>query len=493
MGNVVLPLWAFALLLLLALTAVLDRLLVPSVRWFFRQRTLRVIDEVNTRLRIEIKPFQRTRRQVLIDRLMYDPKVQETIEEHVRAEGIPRDVLMRRVERYAREIVPAFNAYAYFRFGYALARRFARMLYRIRLGYSDEGGLSAIRPGSTVVFVMNHRSNMDYILVAYLAANRAALSYAVGEWARIWPLQTLIRSMGAYFVRRSSGDALYRRVLERYVSMATAAGVTQALYPEGGLTRDGRLRPPKLGLLDYLLRGYEATGGSRDLVFVPVGINYDRTLEDRTLLLDLDPTLPRRGPARAVWTTLRFAWRNVGLRFRKRWYRFGYACVNFGTPISLHDYLDAEGVDLEKLPRPERMRLVEKLGYELMHSVGSVIPVLPVSLVATAMVGEPTRRWTALELKARVLALMQELRGAGAHLYLPRRDGDYAVDVGLRMLVLRRLVAERNGRYGPVSGEFDLLQYYANSIGHLFPQSKDAERVPGLEEARGAELPASVE
>ena len=94
-------------------------------------------------------------------------------------------------------------------------------------------------------FVMNHRSNMDYVLVAYLAATRTALSYAVGEWARIWPLQTLIRTLGAYFVRRSSGDGLYRLVLARYVQMATAGGVVQAVYPEGGLSRDGRVRPPK--------------------------------------------------------------------------------------------------------------------------------------------------------------------------------------------------------------------------------------------------------
>ena len=86
---------------------------------------------------------------------------------------------------------------------------------------------------------MNHRSNMDYVLVAYLAASRSALSYAVGEWARIWPLQTLIRSLGAYFVRRRSGDPLYRRVLARYVQAATTGGVVQAVYPEGNLSRDG--------------------------------------------------------------------------------------------------------------------------------------------------------------------------------------------------------------------------------------------------------------
>ncbi len=30
---------------------------------------------------------------------------------------------------------------------------------------------------------------MDYLLVSFLAAEQVALSYAVGEWARIWPLQ----------------------------------------------------------------------------------------------------------------------------------------------------------------------------------------------------------------------------------------------------------------------------------------------------------------
>src|SRR5262249_41447050 len=147
-------------------------------------------------------------------------------------------------------------------------------------------------PDATVVFVMNHRSNMDYILAAYLAADQAALSYAVGEWARIWPLSALVRAMGAYFVRRNSKDELYRRVLERYIATATEAGVPQALFPEGGLTRDGLMREPRLGVIDYMMRGFRIEG-ERDLVFVPLGINYDRVLEDRSLLRALDPEARR--------------------------------------------------------------------------------------------------------------------------------------------------------------------------------------------------------
>ncbi|HYO14016.1 MAG TPA: 1-acyl-sn-glycerol-3-phosphate acyltransferase [Thermoanaerobaculia bacterium] len=467
-GTVALPVWLVAALVLLSAWAVLDRLLVPSVRWYLRRRVNRVIDELNTRLKLEIPPFHRTKRQVLVDRLLYDPKVVQAVDAFAREQGMPRDVVMARVERYAREIVPAFNAYFYFRIGYWISRRVARLLYRVRLGFSDEAGLAAVAPGSTVVFLMNHRSNMDYILVAYLAASQTALSYAVGEWARIWPLQTLIRSTGAYFVRRSSGDPLYRRVLERYIHMATAGGVTQAVYPEGGLSRDGRLRRPKLGLLDYMLRGFDPEG-ERDLVFIPVGINYDRVLEDRTLLLDVQPDAAKPGAVQAGTTTLRFVLRNLGLMLRSRWHRFCYACVNFGTPVSMRRWLGQQGLDFRRLERDERSAHLERLGAELMREVGRVIPVLPVPLVASIFAERPGEALSELDLKAHAHHRIEELAAAGAHVYIPRRDQDYALVAGLRMLTLRHLVNEKDGLYQARPGEMLLLRYYARSIEHLLP------------------------
>ena len=72
-----LPLWVVAVLALLAALAAVDRLLLPGVRWFLRRRVNIVLDEIGKRLHLEIRPFTLTKRQVLIDRLMYDPKVLE--------------------------------------------------------------------------------------------------------------------------------------------------------------------------------------------------------------------------------------------------------------------------------------------------------------------------------------------------------------------------------------------------------------------------------
>ena len=468
MGTVTLPLWLAILAGALALIGLLDRLLVPSVRWFIRSRASKVLDEVASHLKIEIRPFQQTRRQVLIDRLLYDDKVQQAAAAYAREQNMPREVVMAQLTGYAREIVPAFNAYFYFRVGYWLGRRIARSLYRVRVGYTDSEGLARISPDATVVFVMNHRSNMDYILAAYLVADQAALSYAVGEWARIWPLQQLIRSMGAYFVRRNSRDELYRRVLERYIGMATEAGVTQALYPEGSLSRDGRLRAPKLGALDYMIRGFNPEG-ERDLVFIPLGINYDRTLEDRTLLLGLDQNAKRPGRLKAAWNTLAFAAHQGSLALRSEWHRFGYACVNFGTPLSMREYLRSRNFDFRKLDRDQRQARVAELGAHLMRRVGKLVPVLPVPLVALVFARNPGKALSELELKSEVEALIERLESAGAHIYIPRRDRDYAITAGLRMMLLRHMVTERDGLYGADPAEAALLGYYANSIEHLLP------------------------
>jgi glycerol-3-phosphate O-acyltransferase len=458
---VALPFWLLAILAFFAAWAAYDKLLVPALRWLVNRPANQVIEELSTRLRIGIRPFQRTRRQALIHRLTTDPKVLQAAERH--ASESKRDFIqvMKQVDRYAREIVPAFNAYLYFRIGYWLGRNLARLLYRVRLGYVDAEGLTRIDPDATVVFVMNHRSNMDYVLAGYLAADQAALSYAVGEWARLWPLSALIRAMGAYFVRRNSANELYRRVLERYIAMATEAGVPQAVFPEGGLSRDGRMREPRLGVLDYMMRGFRVDG-ERDLVFVPLGINYDRVLEDRTLLSE-----GRAGRTKALFGTLRFVAHNLSLMLRSEWHRFGYACVNFGSPISMREYCRARGVDFQKLAGEQRRQAMAQLGADLMAAVGRVVPVVPAALMATVFLRHAGAGLSELEVKAEVERVLHELEAAKAHVYVPRRDLDYALTVGLRMLRLRRLVEERDGLLAARPEELPLLRYYANSIAHL--------------------------
>jgi glycerol-3-phosphate O-acyltransferase len=334
------------------------------------------------------------------------------------------------------------------------------------VGLVKEQHYASIDPESTVVFVMNHRSNMDYILVAFLAAERTTLSYAVGEWAKIWPLHTLIRAMGAFFVRRHSGNALYRRVLERYIHMATREGVCQAVFLEGGLSRDGGLQKPKLGLIDYMLRQFDLTA-DRDIVFIPVGINYDRTLEDRSLIRALDPTSEKRSWWFVFRTTAGFIWRSLLLMVLSRWRRYGYACVNFGDPLSVKAYCRDRNLNFSILERPERFQEVQKLSQELMQGIAGVVPILPVSLVSTVFMEDMVTEMDILEIEARSNRLIKKLKEKGAPiLESSRSKRAHAIADAVDIMLMRRMVSSNGDRFKVIPEEKTLLAYYANAIGH---------------------------
>lgn len=474
-AQITISTWLFILLIVIAVGAILDRVLIPSTRWFLRRRINRVIDEIGTRLDIEIRPFQLTKRQVLIDRLAYDPAVIDAIQAYAAEKEMPREVVQKKVLTYAREIVPSFNAYLYFRIGYWIAKKIARMLYRVRVGLVQDEQYAGIDTGSTVVFVMNHRSNMDYVLVAFLAAERTTLSYAVGEWAKIWPLQMLIRAMGAFFVRRKSGNPLYRRVLERYIHMATREGVCQAVFLEGGLSRDGTLKKPKLGLVDYMLRQFDLES-DRDIVFIPVGINYDRTIEDRSLVRSLNPEANRRSWWFVVRTTIGFIRRSFFLMLISRWRRYGYAGVNFGSPVSIRSYSKTEGVDFNNLEREERFMAVDKLCHQLMEAIAGVVPILPLSILATIFLSTKEKGLGFDDIEGRANRLIRRLQDLGAPvLDIPRSTRIHAIGDALDHLMLRKLIEYSGDNYRMVPQNSVILQYYANSIAHWQEKNKDEE------------------
>ena len=426
-----LPLWLVVVALLLATIAAVERVLGPGLRWFLRRRMERVVARVNARLERKVEPFKLMRRQDMVVRLLYDPAVLEAVGEQAAATGVPGEVVLEEARAYAREIVPGFSALFYFGFATRAARALSAVFFRVRLGRVAQE-LSTLDPKATVIFVMNHRSNMDYVLVTWLVANRSAISYAVGEWARVWPLSPLIRASGAYFIRRGSRNALYRRVLARYVQMATAEGTSQAIFPEGGLSLDGRVGAAKMGLLSYV---WAAAPTGRDVVFVPVGLAYDRVLEDRLLIAAGQTGVRRFRPRlmRVLWEALRVAVKRAG----GRRHLFGTAAAGFGPPVSLRDF-QAGGGD------------VEGLGARLMVEIERVVPVLAVPLVAAAVQGGVL----VADLAARLVA-------SGAVMKLPPGGVAQAEAEGRAMLQVRG-VLDAEGILVP--GMAPILGFYAAPV-----------------------------
>jgi glycerol-3-phosphate O-acyltransferase len=501
---------------LVALAAVLAYELLRSVvgAWW-RRRQERRVDSFLHDHRIPTDPFRHTHRVVVKEMVLSDPGLVEAMAERAREEGKPFAEVQAKVRGWLDEIVPQFNLLAYYRVGYRIARIFAYAMYNVRLDKASlDAAMAKVPANAAVVLVSNHRSNADFVVTGFMLSKSVQVSYAVGEWARVWPLEGLFKSFGSYFVRRGEKDPLYHRTLESYLQLVTKQGVTQAMFPEGGLSRDGKLRPVKLGLLDHMGRAKKDPTFTRPLVFVPVGINFDRVLEDEVLVRESlagDHPLRKRGPlqkAKRLATLLGKSVvgipANVGRFLAKRLKKHGVCAIHFGDPVSFDEWAEEHPRFLREDDRHARQAILRPFGEDLLRRIGRAIPVTPVAAVATAMVGLGAERMAAGVPRGDLLFALRgaidRLEAAKAPFFtgdpyakreeerkrLERADGRHDLDFvqlklsetddleeilerALDVMARRGLLFEgpdRMFRTHPIL--WDLVLYYANSVGqHL--------------------------
>lgn len=468
------PLPALLLLAALAVVALLARALA-------RRTGDRVARRTVLRMRARIDRFKLARKEHVAAALLADAEIGAAVARHAAEHGTAPAEAWAQVRRYVDEIVPFFNIIVYYQVGYRAARWLLSLFYKVSVEYASPEAMQRVPRDAVVVYLMNHRSNADYVLAGYALSGRVAISYAVGEWARTFPLDYVFKTFGSYFIRRRFREPLYHTVLERYVQLITRQGVTQGIFPEGGLSRDGRLRPAKIGLLDYIL-GVAREPGFRDrLYLVPVAINYDRVLEDRSLLLEHEQqrareagaALPRRtGLSRVAQAAevLRFMAWNAGRLLTRRWKRYGRAAVTIGAPVPVAPWLAAAeqgGTPLFALPRPERLARVQALADDMMSRIGALIPVTPVPLACAAIQslgGDFVRRDALL---ARMAELRDELVELNGRVVRADRAIEETFERAYRMLRMRRVLARSGDGFAVLPRGRALVSYYANGIAHL--------------------------
>lgn len=479
--SVPIPTWLVVIASAALVLAVIRNVAFPVVRAYVRLRRRRLVDNINSHLPVHLPPLALMRRSTLIDQLANDEKVLEMVEGVAQARGEPRAAVVKRARRYARSIVPALSPFFYFRVYHWLNRLFIRAIHWVHVGYVHEDTKHLTDPKTCVVMIGNHRSNIDGILIPYVTLHRTMLSFGAGEWSRIWPFKQMMKATGAYFIQRDSRDPLYRRVLERYMHMAIGACVPQGLFVEGALSRDGRLQPPKLGMLDYMTRTFDP-GGEHDVVILPVATNYDRIAEDRNLVADPESTSMPKTAAFVLGGAVRFTFGTAFRRFLGHKHEFGCACANFGAPISLKQWLARNNIDLRHLKKADRFKWVKKLANEVMGEIATIVPVVPTPLVAAVMMDSRDETMSGPDIIAGALDMAKTLRAAGAHVYLPGSDQREAIGEALHLLIDRGVVVDRGlGSFAIAPNERPLLAFYANSIEHLRPDVAAPAKVASAE------------
>jgi glycerol-3-phosphate O-acyltransferase len=433
-------------------------------RWYARRSGRRAL----LRFRARVDRFKLASRASVRERLLNDPVVAAAVANHVVSGAMSTEAAWRRVDEYVGEIVPFFNVVAYYQIGYRLAGRLLNLFYKVTVEHEDRAALERMPRDSVVVYLMNHRSNADYVLVSYALAGQVAISYAVGEWARAFPLEHIFKAFGSYFVRRRYREPLYHVVLERYVQLITREGVTQGIFLEGGLTRDGRLKPPKIGLLDYVLGIARDPAYRGRLRIVPVAVNYDRVLEDRSLLRELASRDGRARPSRIsqMSEVARYLWWNAARLVTRRWKRYGRAAVVVGAPMSLDAWFGANPT-LFDVPKPERLARVQALCDDVMSRIGALVPVTSVPLACAAIQSLERDFLPRAALIERMQEMRETLLELNGRVIRHERDITETFDRAWRMLRMRHILVAEGDGFVLLPRNRELVSYYANSVEHL--------------------------
>ena len=434
--------------------------------------------------RVRLDRFKLASRAHVRERLLGDAVIASAVRAHAAEHALGEASVWRTVDGYIREIVPFFNVVAYYHVGYRAASWLLTLFYKTSVDFEDVRAAQALPRDAVVVYVMNHRSNADYVLVSYALAGQVAISYAVGEWARAFPLELAFKAFGSYFIRRRYREPLYHAVLERYVQLITREGVTQGIFVEGGLSRDGRLRAPKVGLLDYVLGIGRDPAYAERLHVIPVAVAYDRVLEDRSLLRELGPRGERPPRLAQAFEVAKYVGFNMSRLVARRWKRYGRAAVVVGKAIPLGPWF-AQHADLFVLEKPERLSTVQSLCDDLLSVVGRLIPVTPVPLVCAALQTFDAEFVGHDALVQRIEEMLVALSAERAHIVTGDPRAEQVLERAWRMLRMRRVLARVGDGYVVLPHGRELVSYYANGISHLLGSYMDAV------DARDA-LPASL-
>ena len=349
------------------------------------------------------KPADRMHAQVI-----RSPKLQQVILDMAGEGANERAVITARAHKMLSDMAATLDVDAVAALERVFSRAASRMFSAIEV---DEEGIERIREYAkegTVVLLPSHKSHMDGLSLAWtLYRHKLPLPLiAAGDNLNFFPVGPLLRRAGAFFIRRSfAGDRLYAAVVDAYVRRLIIDGWPLEFFPEGGRSRNGKLLPPKLGLLSIVVDAALAVPG-RTTWFCPVSISYERFVEEKAFLRELaggeKPKEDVRGLVRSVEAM-------VG--------RYGRLSIQFGRAISLAQALhdpDSSAGDAPATTHVRRRALIARLGYQVMNEINAATAVAPGSLVAMALLAHDRRGLPHPELLATCERLARTLQRFGA-------------------------------------------------------------------------------
>lgn len=401
-----------------------------------------------------------------------DPGVQRAITARARGRRGSVEKAEREAERIFREISSHMSSTWLALGSMVVGGLFKRLFASIEVHRLTEVAEAAKR--NPIVLVPSHRSYFDFLILSWLFYQNYLVPphIAARENMAFGPFGFLFRRMGAFFLRRSFEDPLYKEIFRAYVAFLVREGFTQEFFIEGGRSRTGKMLGPRLGMLSWDVDAF-LESPRRDLFLVPIAISYERLVEESGMIEELS------GGEKKNESLLGLLRARKALRRR-----FGAVHVGFGEPISLADALGDQRDAFRALGRggivdaerqadlAERKRaFIEHLGHSLVERIGLAMVANATSVAAVVLLGAPHSglRRDRLEVEMRRVAELLKLQGVRLTPAFERDLSELKDSLGV--LLRSDLIESRVDARGEIvffeEGRRRALDIYRNSIAHF--------------------------
>ncbi|HEY5857638.1 MAG TPA: lysophospholipid acyltransferase [Aldersonia sp.] len=330
--------------------------------------TLEAVSSVAARSARALLPTRDVHRPVDTDALLHDPQFQESLAQLAKDHDEELDAATTRAAACLQEMSAMLDPAAH-----AAWRRLGHSLLRAYDIVADEAALARLREldrEHSLVWLASHRSYLDtWAAPGVLESSGLSFGYAFGGAnLNFFPFGQVARRTGMIFVRRSTkDDPVYRLALRSYVGELVRNRENLGWAIEGGRTRTGKLRPPRYGLLRYLMDG-AATVDGPEILLVPVSIVYDQ-LHEVSLMTGEARGLAKR-PEDIRWFL------NLARQQRQR---LGHVYLDIGEPVPLRERMAAPEAGADE------SHDVERIALEVCHRLNQATPVTLTAMVALAL------------------------------------------------------------------------------------------------------------
>jgi glycerol-3-phosphate O-acyltransferase len=401
----------------------------------------------------------------LADSVLTTSSVRAAIMAHKEAQGVTTEQAQAQAKKYVEEIAAKYSSTVIRILDLFLTWVWRKIFAGVKTYHAERLRSAAADHG--VIYMPSHRSHFDYLLISQtLYCNGLVPPHiAAGINLNFWPVGSLLRRGGAFYIRRTfAGKKLYTAVFRAYLDVLINRGYSIEFFPEGGRSRTGRLLQPKTGVLSMALQS-GLRNQVKPLIFVPVYVGYDRLIEANSYAKELSGGEKKKESASQLLSARKIFDSSYGSPY-----------VSFGEPLELDAHLDATYPNWREEAKasdgkPEWLsELVEYVSQDNMRRINASAVLNPVALVSMILLSSPRGSIAESEMVSQIAVFLELLkkRPYSSDVIMPEGTPKEIFDSAAKLAGLEAIDHEW-GRIVTASGKnAALLTYYRNNIVHLY-------------------------